>query len=56
MVELLGKSKDIQSVISTVNDDVDPYTTKKSLFEKNMYGRIYEDDGISSYYDYMPES
>ena len=53
MIELLGKSKDIESSISTVNSDANPYMTKKSIFENTMYGRIYEDDGISSYYDYM---
>jgi len=29
-----------------VNTDPDPYITKRKLFDKYMYGRIYEDDGI----------
>ena len=46
MVELLGKSKDIESIAAKVNEDPDPYVTKQMLFDKYMYGRIYEDDGI----------
>ena len=45
-VELLGKSKDVESLTSIVNTTPDPYATKKDLFDKYMFGRIYEDDGI----------
>ena len=51
-VELLGKSKDVQAIADNVNYEVDPYVTKKDLFEKYMFGRIYEDDGIM----HMPPS
>lgn len=47
MVELLGKSKDIEGAISRTNPESDPYITKQDLFDKYMYGRIYEDtDGV----------
>jgi len=45
-VELLGKSKDVQAIAERVNEEVDPYVTKKDLLDKYMFGRIYEDDGI----------
>ena len=46
IVELLGKSKNIEDLVKYVNSDPDPYITKRKLFDKYMYGRIYEDDGI----------
>ena len=52
MVELLGKSKYLDKLIDDANPESDPYVTKRSLYEKYMYGRIYEDDGVSSYHDY----
>ena len=33
-------------MIDSVNPEPDPYITKRSLLEKYMYGRIYEDDGM----------
>ena len=46
VVELLGKSKDINNLISVSNPTPDPYLTKRKLLDEYMYGRIYEDDGV----------
>ena len=47
-VELLGKSKDIDGLINIVNDQVDPYMTMEDIYEKHLFGRVWENGHISS--------
>lgn len=47
-VELLGKSKDIDGLINMVNDQVDPYMTMEDIYEKHLFGRVWENGHISS--------
>lgn len=42
-IELLGKSKNIQKLIDSININPDPYRTKEEIFENFLYGRAYED-------------
>lgn len=48
MVELLGKSKDIDYLASRVNASPNPYLTVDDIIKQYMYGRIYETSDLSS--------
>ena len=48
IVELLGKSKDIENIISRININPNPYLTVDDIVKKYAYGRIYETNDLSS--------
>lgn len=41
-IELLGRSKNIDKLIENASTSSDPYLTKEDIFEKHMFGRVYE--------------
>lgn len=41
-IELLGQSKNIDSLIDMVNTTPNPYLTKEDIYNNNFFGRVYE--------------
>lgn len=42
-VELMGRSKNIDKIIDSINPDVDPYVTDETIRENGLFGRVWED-------------
>ncbi len=42
-IELLGRSKNIDRLIDSVNDSPDPYVTTSEILESGICGRVFED-------------
>ena len=49
-VELLGKSKDIDGLIDMINDQADPYMTMEDIYEKHLFGRVWENGVVPNDY------
>jgi len=47
-IELLGKSKDLDALADIVNDKPDPYLTKDAIYDKYIFGRVWENEPAAS--------
>lgn len=47
-VELLGMSKNLDSLESRINADANPYLSKDEIYSKYLFGRAYENGPIET--------